>query len=328
MWFLDYMLYSTIALVAGFILDIILGDPVYFWHPIRLIGHLISLFEKMFRKIFPKTKKGEITGGVFLVVFVVLVSVIVPGAILFFAYKAHFIAGMVIETIFCYQILSLKGLKKESMKVYKELEKDDLESGRRALSMIVGRDTENLTKEEVAKAAVETVAENSSDGIIAPIFYMAFGGAVLGFFYKAINTMDSMVGYKNDKYINFGKVAAKLDDVFNYIPARLSAVFMIIGTAICRYDLKNAIKIYIRDKRNHASPNSAHTEAVTAGALDIQLAGDACYFGKVYKKKFIGDNIRNIEIDDIKRANILLYATAVFGTVVMAGIKYLIIFMI
>lgn len=322
------MLYSTIALGIGFILDIIFGDPVYFWHPIRLIGHLISLFEKGLRKTFPKKKAGEITGGIFLVFFVVLISVAIPAVILFFAYRIHFMAGIAIESIFCYQLLSLKGLKSESMKVYEELEKEDLVSGRKALSMIVGRDTENLTKDEVTKAAVETVAENTSDGIIAPIFYMILGGAVFGFLYKAINTMDSMVGYKNERYINFGKFAAKLDDILNYIPARLSAVLMILATAICRYNFKNAIRIYLRDRYNHASPNSAHTEAVTAGALNIQLAGDACYFGKIYKKKFIGDFIRNIEIKDIKRANILLYLTAILGIFILSGIKLTILFTI
>ena len=320
------MLYSTIALGIGFILDIIFGDPVYSWHPIRLIGHLISLFEKGLRKTFPKTKAGEITGGIFLVFFVVLISVAIPAVILFFAYRIHFMVGIVIESIFCYQLLSLKGLKSESMKVYEELEKEDLVSGRKALSMIVGRDTENLTKDEVTKAAVETVAENTSDGIIAPIFYMILGGAVFGFLYKAINTMDSMVGYKNERYINFGKIAAKLDDILNYIPARMSAVLMIFATAICRYNFKNAVRIYIRDRYNHASPNSAHTEAVTAGALNIQLAGDACYFGKTYKKKFIGDFIRKIEIKDIKRANILLYLTAILGIFILSGIKLTILF--
>lgn len=320
------MLYSTVALGIGFILDIVFGDPVYFWHPIRLIGHLISLFEKGLRKILPKTKSGEITGGVFLVLFVALISVVLPAIILFFAYKIHFMAGIAIESIFCYQLLSIKGLKTESMKVYKELEKDDLISARRALSMIVGRDTEKLTQDEVTKAAVETVAENTSDGIIAPIFYMILGGAVFGFFYKAINTMDSMVGYKNERYINFGKVAAKMDDFLNYIPARMSAVLMIFATAICRYNFKNAVRIYLRDRYNHASPNSAHTEAVTAGALKIQLAGDACYFGKTYKKKFIGDFIRNIEIKDIKRANILLYLTAILGIFILTGIKLTILF--
>lgn len=223
------------------------------------------------------------------------------------------------ESIVCYQLFAAKSLRTESMKVYHELEKGDLAGARRAVSMIVGRDTAELTEEGITKAAVETIAENASDGVIAPMIYMMLGGATLGWAYKAINTMDSMVGYKNEKYQYFGTFAAKLDDVVNFIPSRLSAWAMIAVSFILGFDGKNAVKIYRRDNRNHASPNSAQTEAAAAGALDIQLAGNAHYFGKLYEKKTIGDPIREIEKEDIKRANRLLYGTAILSMVVCAG---------
>ena len=199
------------------------------------------------------------------------------------------------------------------MKVYEALKKDDLEGARYAVSMIVGRDTQVLDATGVAKAAVETVAENTSDGVIAPLIYLAIGGPILGFMYKAINTMDSMVGYKNDKYMYFGRCAAKLDDVVNYIPARISALLMIAASFLPgkAYDGKGAWRIWRRDRRKHASPNSAQTEAVCAGSLGVQLAGDASYFGKIVKKPTIGDALRPVEYEDIKRANGLLYRTAI-----------------
>jgi adenosylcobinamide-phosphate synthase len=202
-------------------------------------------------------------------------------------------------------------LKTESMRVYKELQKEDITSARKAVSMIVGRDVEGLNQEGIVKATVETVAENTADGVVAPLIFMAIGGAPLGFLYKSINTMDSMIGYKNEKYMNFGTFAAKLDDVANYLPARVSAILMIVAAAILRLDYKNAYKIFRRDRFNHASPNSAQTESVCAGALQIQLAGDAFYFGKLHKKKTIGDSIRPIEAQDIVKANQLLYGTAI-----------------
>ena len=224
----------------------------------------------------------------------------------------------------CYQMLAVKSLKDESMRVFEELKKGDLEGARYAVSMIVGRDTKALDEAGVTKAAVETVAENTSDGIIAPLFYMAIGGPVLMFFYKGVNTMDSMVGYKNEKYLNFGRYAAKFDDIMNYIPARISALLMIAASYVCGFDGKNAAKIYKRDRYNHASPNSAQTEAVMAGALDIQLAGNAYYFGKLYEKPTIGDDIRSVESQDIKRANCLLYVSSAMAVALFAGIRWLI----
>ena len=245
----------------------------------------------------------------------------VPGGILYLAYHISFYLGLAVESFMCYQILATKSLKVESDRVYQEIQTGDIARARKAVSMIVGRDTQNLTIEGVTKAAVETVAENTSDGVIAPLFYMVIGGALLGFGYKAVNTMDSMVGYKNEKYINFGRYAAKLDDIVNYIPARISAWLMIAAAYLDRFDGKNAKKIFLRDRYNHASPNSAQTEAVMAGALNVQLAGNAYYFGKLYEKPTIGDANREIEYEDIKHANTLLYISAFFGCSAFCGSK-------
>lgn len=307
------MQYSLIAICIGFLLDLMIGDPHWMWHPIRGIGWLISALEKTLRCIFPETDKGESAAGAMLVIITVSVSTAVPAFCLFLAYRWSTYAGIALESLMCFQLFAAKSLKTESMKVYRALENGSLEEGRKAVSMIVGRDTQSLDEKGIIRAAVETVAENTSDGIIAPLMYMAIGGAGLGFFYKAVNTMDSMVGYKNEKYINFGKAAAKLDDIMNFIPARLSAGLMILSAGLKGYNTGNAVRIYRRDRSNHASPNSAHTEAVAAGALEIRLAGDAWYFGKLHSKQYIGDDIRPVEREDIRRANSLLYATAVLG---------------
>ena len=322
------MTISLVALVMGYILDLIFGDPYWMPHPVRFIGNLISILEKVIRRFMPKTKRGEYIGGIILTVMVVSISMVIPLVIILMAKSINTYLALTVETFMCYQILATKSLKVESMKVYDELEKNDLPSARKAVSMIVGRDTKDLTFSGVAKAAVETVAENTSDGIIAPMIFIAIGGAPMGFFYKAINTMDSMVGYKNEKYMNFGRFAAKLDDVVNYLPARISAYQMILSSFFLRYDYKNAFKIYKRDRYNHESPNSAQTESVCAGALDVQLAGNAYYFGKLYEKPTIGDDIREINYDDIKKANRLLYCTSIISIVIISVIKITIILMV
>lgn len=322
------MLYHIIAFVIGFVVDMILGDPYWLYHPIRLIGNLIAALEKKMNKESYSDKKRLLNGRL-LVVIVVFTTLIVVSLIVIGAYLIHPYLGLAIESIMTYQILATKCLKVESMKVYKALKTGDIVASRKAVSMIVGRDTENLTEEGVAKAAVETVAENTSDGVIAPMICLAIGGPILGFVYKAINTMDSMVGYKNDRYLNFGKTAAKLDDIANYLPARISAWIMILATGVLSifskiYNMKNAARIYKRDRYNHASPNSAQTEAVCAGALGLQLAGDAVYFGKVHKKPFIGDASRAIEPEDIRRANALLYGTAIICEIICLAIMIII----
>lgn len=319
---------TLLALCIGFFMDLCFGDPHWLYHPVRFIGNLISKMEKILRSILPKNKKAELIGGGILVVSVIFLSTMIPYVVLAISGFVHPVLKLILESIMCYQLLATKALKDESMKVYYELKKGNINGARNAVSMIVGRDTASLTEEGIAKAAVETVAENTSDGIIAPMLFMAIGGAPLGFFYKAVNTMDSMVGYKNDKYLYFGRVAAKLDDILNYIPARISAYLMILASAILGMDAKNAYKIFKRDRYNHASPNSAQTESVCAGALNVQLAGDAYYFGKLYKKKFIGDAIRKISFEDIRLANRLLYGTAVLGMLIIILIYILIIIIV
>ena len=314
------------AILVGFIMDLLIGDPHWMYHPVRLIGKLITFLELLLRKIFPKTKDGEQKAGFVLVVLVCGISVFTVWGLMKLAYDLNFWCGFLLEVIMCYQLFAVRSLKDESMKVYKELVKSDLEASRKAVSMIVGRDTQSLTVEGVTKAAVETIAENTSDGTLAPVLYMFIGGPVLGWFYKAVNTMDSMVGYKNEKYIHFGRYAAKFDDVMNYIPARLCGLLMIFASYILKMDWKNAKKIFLRDRFNHASPNSAQTEAVMAGALRIQLAGDAWYFGKRYEKPTIGDALRPVEIEDIPRANRLLYATAIVSFIIFGIVRLLLQF--
>ena len=318
------MLASLCALGLGFALDLLIGDPHFLYHPVRLVGKLISFLEKKIRKWLPITEKGEFWGGVLMAVLVMAVTTFVPVFLLHLAGLWCKEARFVLETILCYQLLATKALKDESMKVYDKLAAGDLEGGRKAVSMIVGRDTQDLDETGVTKAAVETVAENASDGIIAPMFYMAIGGAGLGWLYKSINTMDSMVGYKNDNYLFFGRFAAKLDDLVNFVPARLSGLLMTAASFLAGMDGKNAWKIFKRDRKNHASPNSAQTEAVMAGALRVQLAGNAYYFGKLYEKPTIGDPLRPVECEDIRRANRLLYASAFLSLAVFSLGKLLV----
>ena len=302
------MKFHILALILGVLLDLAFGDPRFLYHPIRLIGNLIVWAEKPFRSVFPKSERGELIAGVCFAVFVICVSAAVPALLLFLAFQISVYAAFALEVFWSFQILAAKSLKTESMKVYDALREGDLEKARKAVSMIVGRDTEELTEEGVAKAAVETVAENSSDGVVAPLIFLAIGGPVLGFFYKAVNTLDSMVGYKNDKYLYFGRFSAKLDDVLNFIPSRLSGLLLVAASPFAGLDIQGAWRIFRRDRRNHASPNSAQTEAAAAGALGVQLAGDAYYFGKLYRKPTIGDPGRPVEYQDIRRVNRLMYA--------------------
>lgn len=308
---------AIMPIIIGFVIDSFIGDPYNLPHPIRLIGRLISKLEKFIRRRF----RNLHAGGVFLALTVIFISAVVPFFILYFYYRLNIIFGILIEGIFCYYLIAPKCLRNESMKVYSAIKIKDTEKARKAVSMIVGRDTQCLDESGIIKAAVETVAENTSDGVTAPIMYMSLGGAVFGFIYKSVNTMDSMIGYKNDKYINLGRFAAKLDDAFNFIPSRLTAAVMILSAYILGMNGKNAFRIWKRDRRKHASPNSAQTEAVCAGALEIRLAGDAYYFGKLHKKEYIGDDIRPIENEDIRRANRLMYCTSIIVLIVSVSIR-------
>lgn len=307
----------ALPMLVGFVIDIFVGDPYNFPHPIRAIGTLISKLEKFVRGRFKSLRKG----GVFLALTVLVVSTFVPLAVLFVCYKINIFLGLAVESVMCWQLVAARCLQKESMKVCRAVEEKNIEKARKAVSMIVGRDTDVLDETGIVKAAVETVAENTSDGVTAPIMYIALGGAPLGFFYKAANTMDSMIGYTNEKYIDIGRFAAKLDDVLNFIPSRLTALVMILSAYMLGADGKNAARIWKRDRRKHASPNSAQTESVCAGALDIRLAGDAYYFGELHKKEFIGDDIRPPESEDIRRANRLMYCTSVIVLIVGAALR-------
>ena len=314
-------MWSLCALILGFCLDLLIGDPHGIPHPVVYIGKLIDVTEKGMRKMFPKTVRGENFAGAAVWLIVVTVSAGIPLLVLHLAYGANCWLGLLLETILCAQILATKSLKTESMKVYQALQTGDLSKARYAVSMIVGRDTQYLDEAGVTRAAVETVAENTSDGIIAPMLFLAIGGAPLGFFYKAVNTMDSMLGYVEMPYKNVGLVPAKMDDLFNFLPARISALLMLAAGALLGMDGKNGWKIFKRDRYNHASPNSAQTESVCAGLLGLRLAGDAWYHSVLHKKKYIGDPLREIEPEDIPKACRLLYATAFLGLVVFAVTK-------
>ena len=319
-------MHGIIVLMGGFLLDCLLGDPHNPWHPICLIGHLISFLEKKIRHLFPKNQNGELAGGTLLVLLVLVISTVVPILILMAARLLHPYLALVLEMIMCYQLLAARSLRDESMKVYRALHRQDIEGARKAVSMIVGRDTERLDAAGIAKAAVETVAENASDGVIAPMIFIAIGGAPLGFFYKAVNTMDSMVGYKNGKYLYFGRAAAKLDDVMNYVTSRISGLLMVASSAFTSGNAKGAWRIFRRDRYKHASPNSAQTESVCAGLLRLQLAGDAWYHGVLHKKQYIGDALREIEAQDIPRACRLMFAAALVAAIILCGMKALVLF--
>ena len=330
------MCYHIIAFIAGFVLDLLIGDPHFIPHPVRLIGSLISFLDKRLNSDvkYNSSEKNlnliKYKRGMILAFTVIFATFAISVIIIVAAYSINLYAGVIAEAVMTWQILATKCLRVESMRVYDALRTDGVHAGRRAVSMIVGRDTSVLDESGVTRAAVETVAENTSDGVIAPMLYTVIGGPVLGFVYKAVNTMDSMLGYKNDKYMYFGRFAARLDDVVNFIPARISAYLMIAAAFIGgrQFDGKNAYRIFKRDRFNHASPNSAQTESVCAGALRVQLAGDAVYFGKLVKKKYIGDGLREIEYEDIKRANRLMYITAFLCELLSVAVMSLVLILL
>lgn len=319
------MKWSLCALVLGFIIDLFLGDPHGIPHPVVLIGKLISALEKLLRRVFPKTKRGENIAGGVLWLIVVVVATVLPIALLWLCHWISPWLRLAVESIMCWQILATKSLRDESMKVYDALKAGDIEKSRYAVSMIVGRDTQRLGDAGVTRAAVETVTENTSDGVVAPLLFLAIGGAPLGFFYKAVNTMDSMLGYVEQPYKNIGLVGAKMDDVMNYIPARLSALLMLAAGALMKLDVKQGWYIFKRDRYNHASPNSAQTESVCAGLMGLRLAGDAWYHGVLHKKPYIGDEMRPICHEDIPLAGKLLYITALLSLILFTAVKVLIL---
>lgn len=310
------------VLLPAVALDLLLGDPHWMPHPVRWMGKTISALERLLRRIFPKSPIGERGAGIVL-------ALTLP--ILFGGGSALILWGLgqvspwlswMVQLWFTYQLLAARSLQKESMAVCSPLKKHDLDGARQAVSRIVGRDTQALDETGVAKAAVETVAENTCDGVTAPLIFLFLGGLPAGMAYKAVSTLDSMVGYKNEKYRWFGWASARLDDVLNFIPARLSGLLMCIGAALLPgCSGRRAWSIFWRDRRKHASPNSAHTEAACAGALGVRLAGDASYFGKVVHKPTLGDPIRPVEPEDIPRACGLMYATAALFLLLFAGLS-------
>lgn len=303
------------VLGAAFVIDALLGDPRAPWHPIRLMGRLISFLEETLRRCFPSTERGELAASSVLALLCLIICSGLTAGLIFLAGRVSHPLSIAVQVFLCWLFLAARSLQKESMAVERCLEQGDLEAARQAVSMIVGRDTQRLDKEGIARAAVETVAENASDGVIAPLVFMAVGGAPLGALYKAVNTMDSMIGYKNDKYLYFGRAAARLDDIANFIPSRIAGILIIFASGILgvsdrHFRMDRAWTVFLRDRKKHASPNSAQTEAAAAGALGLRLAGDTWYFGILHHKPWIGDPDRAIEAEDISRANRLMYTAA------------------
>ena len=313
------------AVLGGFLLDALFGDPAWLPHPVVLMGRCISALEKHLRTALPKTPRGELVGGAAVAAVLPLGTLAVTGLACWAAARLHPALGLALQMLWCGQALAAKGLAQESRNVYKELAKGDLPAARRAVARIVGRDTQNLTAAGVTRAAVETVAENASDGVIAPLLDMLIGGAPLALTYKAINTMDSMLGYKNEKYLYFGRCAAKLDDAANWLPSRLAALLWVAAAALTGNSARGAWRIWRRDRRRHASPNSAQTESACAGALGVQLAGPAYYFGEYYDKPTIGDPLREIEPRDILRANRMMYAESLLALVLGLAVRLMLV---
>lgn len=311
------------AALCGFALDLLFGDPARIPHPVVFMGRYITRAEAFLRARLPETPRGEALGGAMLAASLPLLTFAVTLGFCRLAARIHPAAHFALQTLWAWQCVAVKGLADASRAVYASLSKRDLSGARQAVSRIVGRDTERLDECGVVRAAVESVAENFSDGVAAPLLYFFLGGAPLAMSYKAVNTMDSMVGYKNERYLNFGRAAAKLDDAANYAPSRIAALFLILAAAVTGQDAPNALRIWRRDRRNHASPNAGQTESVCAGALGIRLAGPSWYFGKCYDKPFIGNAARQPEAADILRANRMLYAGSLLLFVTLCAVRFL-----
>lgn len=312
---------SLWALAAGCVLDVLFGDPRGFPHLVVGLGHLISSLERFLRPRFPPTPRGEAAAGAFLAAITATMAAVVPAAVLTALYRLSFPLGFCVHGLICFQLLAARSLRDESRKVARALERGDLDGARRALSMIVGRETSNLDESGIIRAAVETVAENTSDGVIAPLLWMGLFGAPGGCFFKAANTMDSMIAYKNRRYRWFGACAAHLDDAVNFFPARLAGLLMVLTAPLCGLDGKNAWKAFRRDRLKHQSPNAAHTESACAGALGIQLGGKAVYEGQVEFRPTLGDDLRPPEIADIGRAHRLLFASASAAAILALALR-------
>lgn len=315
-------------LAAAFCLDALVGDPHRLWHPVQGIGKFITVLEHFLRRILHihaerESDRGrKYAAGALIAVLVPLVSVLIVLLLLWAAGRIHPAARFILGVILCCQCLAARSLADAGRAVYKPLQEGDLAEARKAVSMYVGRNTEALDEKGVARAAVETVAENTSDGVIAPMFWIFLFGPAGGFFYKAVNTMDSMIGYRNDAYCYLGSAAAHLDDIVNFIPARIAGLVMVAAAYILRMDGANAWRIFLRDRKKHLSPNAGQTESAAAGALDVRLGGDAYYFGRLVHKESMGDPLREIRNEDILRMNRLMYAAAVLALLIFELILY------
>ena len=311
--------YLPVQIGIAFLLDIMIGDPRWFPHPVRMIGVCIEYCEKVLRRLIP----SEQVGGIFLTFIIVIGTYLVTYQLLVFFYEIRWSLGILVSIIIIFFSLSTRDLLRETGNVLKALKSGNLKTARKNLSRIVGRDTQNLSEEQIATGCIETSAENIVDGIIAPLFYAFIGGPALAMAYKSINTLDSMVGYKNDRYIDFGRASAKLDDVANYIPARIAAVVLPIASYLCGANYSNSVKILKRDGRKHPSPNSGIPEAAIAGALGIRLGGPSVYNDVRSDKPFIGDPQRNVSFHDISSTSKIVVVSAIISVVI--GISVLLI---
>lgn len=309
-----------IMVVAGFWLDLLLGDPHSWPHPVKVIGRLIYYLTNKFNQPGYSSHQKRWLGLMTWIITVGLSGII----IYFILYLCRFnqLLYLLVGTYFSYTCISTQQLAIEARKIIKLLQKKDLALARHQLAMIVGRDTKNLNREEILKATIETVAENTSDGVIAPLCYLMLGGPTLGIIYKSINTLDSMIGYNNEKYRDFGRFAAKCDDLVNYVPARITWLLLIISGWILQGDVHEAWLVGKRDCKKHLSPNSAFPEAVVAGMLHLQLGGPHYYFGKLVNKPYIGDDFQvMVNVNHLKKTITMLYVTAIIALIILAGLR-------
>ena len=300
-----------IKIWIAYVLDLIFGDPQNVVHPVQVIGKIISAGEKVLLR-----KKYKFLAGAVLNIFTVSITY----TLMYLISKSVKISVffMIIEIYLMYTIFSINSLAREGNRVYRILKEGDIEKARKDLSYLVSRDTETMDEKMIIRSTMETISENTVDGIVAPMFYMFLGGMPLAMAYKAINTLDSMVGYKNEKYMDFGKFSAKVDDVANFIPARITGILIVFASMILGYDYKNSLKIFLRDRKNHSSPNSAHSEASVAGALGVQFGGKVSYFGKEIDKPTIGDKTKEFELEDIRKNIRIMYVTSFLSLVIFS----------
>ena len=300
-----------IKIWIAYVLDLIFGDPQNVVHPVQVIGKTISAGEKVLLR-----KKYKFLAGAVLNIFTVSITY----TLMYLISKSVKISVffMIIEIYLMYTIFSINSLAREGNRVYRILKEGDIEKARKDLSYLVSRDTETMDEKMIIRSTMETISENTVDGIVAPMFYMFLGGMPLAMAYKAINTLDSMVGYKNEKYMDFGKFSAKVDDAANFIPARITGILIVLASMILGYDYKNSLKIFLRDRKNHSSPNSAHSEASVAGALGVQFGGKVSYFGKEIDKPTIGDKTKEFELEDIRKNIRIMYVTSFLSLVIFS----------